>query len=520
MSSATLLADETVPSLTRLEDVYPANVLDFQRKRYQTLQSRFEARFKAKPHFFARSPGRVNLIGEHVDYSGYSVLPMAIDRDVVIAVRVLEDSEKKGDSGRVEVVLANTDEQFGERTFSHDKGTAVEIDSTLHDWSNYFKCGYKGVFENAKNLDSRAPLSFHALIDGSVPAGGGVSSSSAFTCASALATLEANKGRMTKGELTNTAIKGERYAGVQCGGMDQAISIMAPMGSPLIIHFEPKLSADRISFPVSTNTSSSPVFVVTNTLVVSNKVVTAPIHYNLRVVETRLAAALLNKHVGGADATTDAPLLTLRDIQDRYVRDTEFTGNETAVLAKLSALTDTALKREPYTLPEVATLLNTTVDAVKQRYIGPIVIGSDEFHLHARAKHVYEESRRVFQFRDTCAQIANTDFNPTVFLTALGDLMNASQDSCRDLYDCSCDEINDLTRIAREAGAYGSRLTGAGWGGCVVSLVAESEVESFIGKVREAYYDKRRPDLKGKDAEMEDYVFASKPGGGAAVVRL
>lgn len=59
----------------------------------------------------------------------------------------------------------------------------------------------------------------------------------------------------------------------------------------------------------------------------------------------------------------------------------------------------------------------------------------------------------------------------------LGALMNESQTSCRELYKCSCEELDAIVSLALKNGAYGSRLTGAGWGGCTVSLVHESKVE-------------------------------------------
>lgn len=65
-------------------------------------------------------------------------------------------------------------------------------------------------------------------------------------------------------------------------------------------------------------------------------------------------------------------------------------------------------------------------------------------------------------------------------LEELGKLMNESHASCRDLYDCSSDELEVLTKMCREAGAYGSRLTGAGWGGCCVSLIPADKVDAFL----------------------------------------
>lgn len=91
--------------------------------------------------------------------------------------------------------------------------------------------------------------------------------------------------------------------------------------------------------------------------------------------------------------------------------------------------------------------------------------------------------------------------------------MNETQDSCRDTYECSCPELDELCTIARKAGSYGSRLTGAGWGGCSVHLVPAEKV----GAVREAwereYYSKRRLSEEQKGAA----VVVSKPGSGSAV---
>jgi len=75
--------------------------------------------------------------------------------------------------------------------------------------------------------------------------------------------------------------------------------------------------------------------------------------------------------------------------------------------------------------------------------------------------------------------------------------MNESQYSCRELYECSCPEIDEITSIAIKKGALGSRLTGAGWGGCTVSLVEESKCEEFIQGMIKDYYESRE-ELKAK----------------------
>jgi len=81
-----------------------------------------------------------------------------------------------------------------------------------------------------------------------------------------------------------------------------------------------------------------------------------------------------------------------------------------------------------------------------------------EFQLCDRALHVYSEAKRVYDFKETCS-LTSTMSSEEV-LKELGKLMNESHDSCRHLYECSCAQLDELTNVCRQAGAYGSRLTG------------------------------------------------------------
>ena len=93
--------------------------------------------------------------------------------------------------------------------------------------------------------------------------------------------------------------------------------------------------------------------------------------------------------------------------------------------------------------------------------------------------------------------------------------MNESHESCRDLYNCSCPELEQICDLARSAGSYGSRLTGAGWGGCSVHLVPQDKVEAVKEAWKEGYY-KNFPGIS--EEEIERAILVSKPGAGAMVL--
>ena len=123
-----------------------------------------------------------------------------------------------------------------------------------------------------------------------------MSSSAAFCVASTLAVIKANGiDNIPKEDLTRITVVSEHYVGVNTGGMDQCASIYGELDHALLIEFKPKLTAKPFKFPID-----DLIFVITNSLQVSNKHETAPIHYNLRVVEMGIAADLLSKKLGFA----------------------------------------------------------------------------------------------------------------------------------------------------------------------------------------------------------------------------
>lgn len=131
------------------------------------------------------------------------------------------------------------------------------------------------------------------------------------------------------------------------------------------------------------------------------------------------------------------------------------------------------------------------------------------FDLYLRAYHVFSEAKRVFDFKEICD---NKEMIDEEKVQKLGRLMNESQLSCKMNYDCSSRELDELTQLARESGALGSRLTGAGWGGCSVSLVKKDDLSSFLDKVI-TYYTKER-DITNQlwvTDDLDRYLFATVP---------
>ncbi|KAG0167573.1 galactokinase [Apophysomyces sp. BC1034] len=478
-----------VPVYDSLDKIYDIATVAKQSHRYDALIEKFTKMYGLRPQFIARSPGRVNLIGEHIDYCGFGVLPMAIERDVVIACATTDADTK--------VRLANVESKYEPCEFDYEENTIVTIDASKLEWSNYFKSGYKGMLERT----TLKPKGLYILVDGTVPAGGGLSSSAAFVCASALTVVTANKLPITKQELTEIAIVAERNVGVNSGGMDQSASVFSQKNYALHVEFVPKLTTHLVRLP---STSPNISFVIANTLVKADKFVTAPKHYNLRVVETKIGALILSRKLG---------LQLVDSYKDLMVA--HFAGSavgEEEQYEKMVSIAKETFTSEGYTRTEMAALAQVAEDELVEKYMTRFPVSTELYRLQQRAVHVFGEALRVVRFAKICS---NPPEDSAQVFEKLGRLMNESQKSCAELFDCSCPELDELTALALENGATASRLSGAGWGGATVSLVSADKVDLFIAAIKEKYYKKHFPDMT--EDTLNDAILATQPCSGSSV---
>jgi galactokinase len=205
------------------------HIIDYasEHERGEALKARFTQAFGGDPDFIARAPGRINLIGEHTDYNGGFVLPVAIDRTVLIATRALPTSRQ------VHLVSIN----FGNRTQFDLDAIAPTTEPQLG-WSNYVRAVAWALAEQGM-VDLKSMPGAHMAVEGNVPVGSGLSSSAAIEVASALCFVRLAGASMESVDRVRLALACQKaeneFIGVKSGIMDQFISALAQPNSALLI---------------------------------------------------------------------------------------------------------------------------------------------------------------------------------------------------------------------------------------------------------------------------------------------
>lgn len=173
---------------------------------------------RAARRWIARAPGRVNIIGEHVDYNDGWVLPMAIEREVIIRATSREDR------------LSTFSSRLAEPSF--EVPLDALDDAEVPPWGRYLK----GVLVEFQRQTVTTLPGFDAVIESTIPQGGGLSSSAALCVATATLLERISGQRMSALDKARLCQKVEHdYAGVPCGLMDQMASVMCRAGHLLLL---------------------------------------------------------------------------------------------------------------------------------------------------------------------------------------------------------------------------------------------------------------------------------------------
>lgn len=350
------------------------------------------------------APGRVNLIGEHTDYNGGWVLPMAIDYRTRLTGCVSHLFNQRAgpsqhrDEGRI--VLRSA--QFSEVVHSH-----VEHIVPTKTWGDYVL----GVVRQLQ-LANFTLGGFTAEIDSTVPPAAGLSSSAALEVA-AVAFLDAAFDlKLSDQEKMKIARAAENeFVGVPCGIMDQYIAVAGEKDHALLIDCR-SLTAEVV--PIK---SSEVTFLICDSGVRRSLAASA---YGDRLQECREAVKILQTKFPAIAELRDAGWEHLLQVRSR--------------------------------LPE---------------------------KVFRRARHVISENDRTRQ-----AAICLQQGEVNIF----GRLLQSSHQSLRDDYEVSCPELDFLVDTAlAQAGVFGARLTGAGFGGCVIILAESQQTAEVMNSIDDAY---------------------------------
>ena len=381
----------------------------------ERIAATYQQQFGQAPELLVSAPGRVNLIGEHTDYNDGFVLPVAIDKKIII-----------GGSRRADDVVRLYSLNFGE--FQEFSISSLVKQNT---WSDYVKGVVSELLQDGHHLRG-----FNAVLEGNVPRASGLSSSAAIEVASAFFMAQMFQLSMSGEEMAKLCQRAEnRFVGVNCGIMDQFISRLGKLGHALLIDCR-DLRYQLVPFEVEGCS-----IVMCNSNVKRQLVDSA---YNERRSQCEEGVRLLKAKLPAIAA--------LRDV------------------------TSAQLQAHAALLPPLT---------------------------FQRCRHVVTENERVMQAVE--ALNANN-------IARFGELLNQSHESLRDDYQVSCKELDILVELARSVnGTIGSRMTGAGFGGCTVSLVQDSAVETFRQVIVEKYKERT-----GITAD----VYISKAEDGARVETL
>src|SRR5690606_11666560 len=254
----------------------------------EQIAERYSSGFGDAPTHTVRSPGRINIIGEHTDYNEGFVLPTAIDKAIYVGVGKRNDA-----------VIRLYAEDFEE----YFEVALADIRPVDKGWPNYVL----GVV-NQLVLRGEAVGGFDMYIDGDVPLGAGLSSSAALECAAGFALNVLFDLKIDRVDIAKIGQLAEHtYAGVKCGIMDQFASVMSKAGHVV------KLDCRDLSFSYKPLALGDSAILLLNTNVKHSLASSA---YNDRRAACEAGVKLVQQHNAAANSLRDVTV----EMLDNWVK--------------------------------------------------------------------------------------------------------------------------------------------------------------------------------------------------------
>ncbi len=355
----------------------------------------------ASPQVIVRSPGRVNLIGEHTDYNLGYVLPAAIDKAMYFALSPRTDTKCR-------IYALDIREWY--------EGDVRSLKHSEKRWPNYLLGVVDQLFKAGYQFGG-----FDCVFGGNVPIGAGLSSSAAIEGGLIFGLNEIFHLKIDKMTMVKLAQKAENeFVGVRCGIMDQFVNIFGE--DKKVIRLDCRsLEYEQIPFE-----RSSLSIILCETIARREL---ASSEYNVRRRQCEDGVKILS--------VMEPSIKSLRDVDLHLL----------------------------------------------ERYKGVLLSPT----VYNRCEYVVKENARVIQ---ACEDLKRNDF------ASFGARMFESHEGLSKYYEVSNSELDFLVKKASEVkGVLGSRMMGAGFGGCTINLVEEEATESFTNEMKAHYQSKTSKDL-------------------------
>lgn len=465
----------------------------------------FEARFGAnRPVAIVRSPGRINLMGRHIDHQGGTVNVMAVNREIIAVAAPRNDDS---------VTLANRDgEHFSEQTFRisdlvaslnwDDWQRVVDgprlqrlLEAARGDWANYVKAAILRLQEQFRDRQLRG---FDLMVSGDIPMGAGLSSSSALVVATADVVRHFNQLPVSAMRLVSLCGEGEWFVGTRGGAADHAAIKLSRRGCVTRVGFFPFHIEDSARF------FPDHVLIACNSGVYAGKSNKARNTFNAKVTAY---------HLGRTWFKMLRPDLATRI---EHLRDItcENLGIPAADLIKLIAKLPSRLTRAQ-AQAALAQMADTERERLERLFLSHdappegyavrdvVLFGLSEM---ARARRCLELLKsgdaaglgRLMNISHDGDRVSRSSKSGTWKRVSLnvseGDLEaweSASKESMNiaelaGSYGCSLPELDRIVDLARGIpGVAGAQLAGAGLGGCIMVLAEKPQVSGILGHLKD-----------------------------------